>query len=78
MIVVNTHQAKTELSHLLARIEKGGERVRICRNGVPVADLVPIKVIVDPLKQYPELTGVEILHDPVTPLTEDEWPEASR
>lgn len=78
MIVVNTNQAKSQLSQLIARIEKGRETVRICRNGVPVADMVPIKDVVDPLRQHPELTGVEILYDPVSPLDEDEWPETSR
>lgn len=37
---VNVHQAKTELSKLLAEVEKGREVV-IARNGTPVARLVP-------------------------------------
>jgi prevent-host-death family protein len=39
---VNTHEAKTNLSKLLARVE-AGEEVIIARNGEPVAKLVPIK-----------------------------------
>ena len=39
MPVVNMHQAKTQLSRLVARVE-AGEEVIIARNGKPVARLV--------------------------------------
>ena len=39
MVVVNVHQAKTQLSRLLARVE-AGEEVVIARRGEPVARLV--------------------------------------
>ena len=39
MYVVNVHQAKTELSKLLARVE-AGEDVVIARRGEPVARLL--------------------------------------
>ena len=39
MSVVNVHEAKTQLSRLLARAE-AGEEVVIARNGVPAARLV--------------------------------------
>ncbi len=39
--MVNVHQAKTELSRLLARVEQG-ETIIISRAGKPVAKLVPI------------------------------------
>lgn len=39
MSVVNVHQAKTQLSRLLAQVERG-EEVVIARNGEPVARLV--------------------------------------
>ena len=38
-VVVNVHQAKTQLSRMLARVEAGDEVV-IARNGDPVARLV--------------------------------------
>ena len=38
---VNIHEAKTQLSKLVARVEAGAE-VRICRSGKPVARLVPV------------------------------------
>jgi prevent-host-death family protein len=40
MPTVNIHDAKTHLSHLLARVENG-ETITIARAGKPVADLVP-------------------------------------
>ncbi len=42
MSVVNVHQAKTELSRLLVRVE-AGEEVVIARRGEPVARLVACK-----------------------------------
>ena len=39
---VNVYAAKTHLSELLARVEKG-EEIVVARNGVPVARLVPIQ-----------------------------------
>jgi len=39
--VVNIHAAKTQLSQLVARAEKG-ERITIARAGKPVAQLVPV------------------------------------
>ncbi len=40
MSAVNVHEAKTQLSRLLARVE-AGEVVVIARNGTPIARLVP-------------------------------------
>lgn len=37
----NMHEAKTQLSMLIARVEKG-EEIVIARKGVPVAHLVPV------------------------------------
>ena len=78
MIVVNTHGAKSKLSFLLAKV-KEGERVRICRNGRPVSDLMPTaKKRRDPLEKHPELSKIEIRYDPVEPLRDDEWPKTVR
>lgn len=51
MITVNMHQAKTELSELVKRVELG-EMVVICRDGEPVAELRPVKRR-DPLVVHP-------------------------
>ena len=42
MFVVNVHEAKTQLSRLLARVE-AGEDIVIARRGEPVARLVGCK-----------------------------------
>jgi len=39
---VNVHEAKTQLSRLLARVE-GGEEVVIAKAGRPIARLVPMR-----------------------------------
>ena len=43
---VNTHEAKTQLSKLLARVQAGEEFV-IARAGTPVARLVPIETRIE-------------------------------
>jgi prevent-host-death family protein len=42
METVNIHEAKTQLSRLLSRVELG-EEIIISNRGVPVAKLVPLK-----------------------------------
>jgi antitoxin (DNA-binding transcriptional repressor) of toxin-antitoxin stability system len=76
MIAVNTHEAKSRLSSLLARVEEHGEVVVICRNGKPVAELRQLPPTVDPLTVHPELSSIEFLGDPVAPLEPEDWPEA--
>ena len=73
---VNVHEAKTTLSALLVQVEKTGERVFICRNGKPVADLVPHKRK-DRITPHPVMSGINIKYDPTEPLTPDEWPETT-
>jgi prevent-host-death family protein len=79
MITVNVHEAKTNLSSLLARVEKDGERVLICRNGKPVADLTPHKPVRrNVFKLHPILSKIVINYDPTEPLTPEEWPQEDR
>lgn len=42
-MTVNVHEAKTQLSKLLERVDRG-EEVVICRAGQPVARLVPARM----------------------------------
>jgi len=79
MVSVNTHEAKSKLSALLARVESEHEEVVICRNGRPVAKLVAYgPASTEPLPQNPRL-GPVILHgDPCAPLREEDWPEECR
>ena len=51
MVVVNVHQARAQLSRLLARVE-AGEEVVIARRGVPLARLVGCK---PPGKRQPDV-----------------------
>jgi prevent-host-death family protein len=79
MITVNTHEAKTRLSELLALVEQKHEEVTICRNGKAVAKLVATESEpIDRLKPIPELGPIVFHEDPTAPLDEDAWPEEFR
>jgi len=75
MIRVNTQEAKTRLSSLIASVQATGQRVVICRNGRPAAELVPVR-IKDPFDQDLALQGVVFHEDPTAPLGPEDWPEA--
>jgi antitoxin (DNA-binding transcriptional repressor) of toxin-antitoxin stability system len=75
--MVNTHEAKSKLSKLLAAIEEKGEVVVICRSGKPVAEMKAISPAGDRLTPDPALR-VELHYDPTEPLTEEEWPARYR
>ncbi len=77
MKTVNVHKAKTNLSSLLAQLEADSETIVICRNGEPVADLVPHQRA-SRIKTHPVLGKIKIGYDPVEPLAAEEWPEAAR
>ena len=70
MLIVNVHEAKTQLSRLLARVEEG-EDVVIARRGEPVARLVACKP--RSRRQPDVLKGKVILPDNFfDPLPEEE------
>ena len=77
VIVVNTQEAKTRLSSLLAAVD-AGEVVVICRNGTPIAELRRTGLVEDPLRQNPALQGVIFHQDPTEPLQPEDWPDAFR
>jgi prevent-host-death family protein len=74
---VNVHEAKTQLSMLLSEIEERGERIVICRNGEPVADLVPHRRRVS-MAPDPKLGAFAVDYDPTEELSDDEWPGDAR
>lgn len=80
MITVNTHEAKTKLSALLAAVEEKGEAVVICRNGKPVAELRAIPPVTHSrFTPKPSLrVGFTPGFDPTEGASEDEWPEEAR
>lgn len=70
MFLVNVHEAKTQLSRLLARVE-AGEEVVIARRGEPVARLVGCKP--RSRRQPDVLKGKVVIPDSFSdPLPEDE------
>ena len=77
MKTVNVHEAKTNFSSLLARVEQDREAIVICRNGEPVADLVPHKHV-KRTKPHPVLSKIKINYDPTEAATEAEWPRRYR
>ncbi len=77
MRTVNVHEAKTRLSALLAEIEEHGSRIVICRNGEPVADLVPHQPRVS-MAPDKKLGAIKIKYDPTEEVSEEEWPSDAR
>jgi antitoxin (DNA-binding transcriptional repressor) of toxin-antitoxin stability system len=75
--MLNVHDAKTGLSQLLAEIEEHGARFTICRNGQPVADLVPHQVV-NRLQPDKKLGALRIKYDPVEELAPADWPAEAR
>lgn len=72
MIIVNTREAKTNLSKWLSLVSENHETVRICRYGKVVADLVePTRLTEGHLAQNPKLKGVVFKEDPASPLPEE-------
>jgi len=74
---VNVHEAKTGLSGLLAEIERHGKPIVICRNGTPVADLVPHREQVS-MAPDKKLGAIEITYDPIEEASEEDWPPDDR
>lgn len=74
---LNTYEAKSRLSELLADVEDHGATILICRNGRPIAELRPVARGKDPLRPHPKLSKVVFHEDPVRPLDPDDWPDAT-
>jgi prevent-host-death family protein len=78
MLKVDTHEAKTRLSELLAAVEKRGEVVVLCRAGRPIAEIRPLPRRRDPLHKDPKLSRIVFREDPATPLHPEDWPDSAR
>jgi prevent-host-death family protein len=74
MTQVNVHEAKTHLSQLLTRAEKG-EEIVIARAGRPVARLVAVR---PPKREFHFLDLGELPDDFFEPMTEEELAEWER
>lgn len=66
---VNVHEAKTRLSELLVRVERG-EEIVIARGGTPVARLVAVGAL--PPRELGFLAGVDTPASFFEPLPEEE------
>jgi prevent-host-death family protein len=62
MATVNVHDAKTNFSRLLKRVEQG-ERITIARAGKPVAELTPIAQSPVPRRPIGIDRGKVLIHD---------------
>ena len=74
MKTLHIETIEAELSSALLEIEKTGEQFVLCREGVPIVDLIPHR----PKSRstpHPLLSQISINYNPVEPLTPDEWPE---
>ena len=71
MLTVKIHEAKTQLSRLIASVESG-EEVTILRGDTPVAKLVPVPKHLEPRKPG-RLKGLIVMDDSFfDPLPEEE------
>jgi prevent-host-death family protein len=70
---LNVHEAKTHLSSVLAAVEHKGESFLICRNGKPIADLVP-HAAANRVTPHAILRRIRVGYEPTEPLTAAEWP----
>jgi antitoxin (DNA-binding transcriptional repressor) of toxin-antitoxin stability system len=74
MITVDMHEAEGRLSELVQAVEERGERVTICRDGHPVAELHRAphrsRLSADPSLRVILSPG----YDPAEPLADDEIP----
>ena len=66
---MNVHEAKTRLSELLARVERG-EEIVIARGGAPVARLVAVGAL--PPRELGFLAGLDTPDSFFAPLPEEE------
>jgi prevent-host-death family protein len=71
METVNIHQAKTNLSRLLSRVELG-EEIIISNRGIPIAKLVPFRTSLDRRSSLGQDRGMFTVPDDFNaPLPED-------
>jgi antitoxin (DNA-binding transcriptional repressor) of toxin-antitoxin stability system len=74
MKTLSIHDVETQLVSVLLDIEKKGEQFVICRDGKPVADIIPHRRK-SRLTPHPVISQITIKYDPTETLTSDEWPE---
>lgn len=73
-VLVNVHEAKTRLSELLQKVERG-EKVIIARNGKPVAELAALAIEKRPIRALGALRGKVSVPEDFDTLMQDEIEE---
>ena len=73
-VQVNVHEAKTQLSKLLAKVERG-EEVVIARDSTPIAKLVPFRAPAKRLRTDDWKGRIWMAPDFDAPLSEEELEE---
>ena len=69
MTTVNLLKAQKSFSSLLSRVVQKDERIVICQNGKPVADLVAHRPFKRNIKPHPVMSKIKINYDPTESLT---------
>jgi prevent-host-death family protein len=76
-VMVSVHEAKSQLSRLLAEINESGSSIIICNRGKPVADLTPHRRRCR-TEVHPHMSRIQVNYNPTEPLAKEEWPEEDR
>jgi prevent-host-death family protein len=63
MMKVSVTNAKRKLPELIKAVENG-QSVTLCRDGVPVADLLPTRARIAKKPKFGTLAGRIVIHDP--------------
>lgn len=74
MKTLNITEADSNFFPVLAEIEEQGEMFIICRNGKPIADLIPHSRK-SRRHPHPIMSAIRINYDPTETLDQDEWPD---
>jgi len=74
MQMLNIHEAGIRFPLLLTEIEQNGEMFVICRDGKPIADMIPHSQK-KRTRLHPIMSRINIKYDPTETLTSEEWSE---
>jgi len=79
MLTVNMYEAKTQFSSLIKKVENEHEKILVCRNGHPIAEIIPLKKTNNKkLPAFDPKLKLNINYDPTEPLDYDELPEVCK
>ncbi len=73
MKTLTVPEIESDISSVLTEIEEKKENFIVCRNGKPVANLIPHRRKTRRLP-HPVMSAIRINYDPTEILSQDEWP----